>query len=244
MTLFLTSSPCIYKHSPATLNPANGFLSRIRSKLPPKPRTLFVASSPAAQFHAKTDFYAGDMAGAFERAGIDLTGWQLLDDLTASRTRELVAWSDFIILMGGHVPTQNEFFDRIGLKRLLQGYPGVIMGISAGTMNAAETVYAQPEEAGESAPSFRRFYPGLGLTTVNICPHYQEVIEKNMTVDGIPIYPDITAADSMGHTFHVFPDGTYLYRDAQEYAICGKCLRMHDGILELLSEDGERIDLK
>ncbi len=242
MTLFLTSSPCIYKHSPATLNPANGFLKRIKSKLPPKPRTLFVASSPAD--HDKTDFYSGDMAGAFERAGIPMTGWQLLDDLTADRARELVAWSDFIILMGGHVPTQNAFFNKIGLRELLKGYPGVIMGISAGTMNAADTVYAQPEEPGESSAVFRRFYPGLGLTTVNICPHYQEVIEKNMTVDGIPIYPDITAADSMGHTFHIFPDGTYLYRDEQEYAICGKCLRMKDGILELLSEDGEHIDLK
>ena len=242
MTLFLTSSPCIYKHSPATLNPANGFFKRIRSKLPPAPRTLFVASSPAD--HDKTDFYSGDMAGAFERAGIPMTGWQILDDLTADRARELVAWSDFIILMGGHVPTQNAFFNKIGLRELLKGYPGVIMGISAGTMNAAETVYAQPEEPGESSPSFRRFYPGLGLTTVNICPHYQEVIEKNMTVDGIPIYPDITAADSMGHTFHIFPDGTYLYRDEQEYAIYGKCLRMKDGILELLSEDGEHIDLK
>ena len=242
MILFLTSSPCIYKHSPATLNPANDFLKRIKSKLPPKPKTLFVASSPAD--HDKTDFYSGDMAGAFERAGIPMPGWQILDDLTADRARELIAWSDFIILMGGHVPTQNAFFQRIGLKKLLTGYPGVIMGISAGTMNAADTVYAQPEEDGESKPSFRRFYPGLGLTTVNICPHYQEVIEKKMTVDGIPIYPDLTAADSKGHTFHIFPDGTYLYRDDREYAIYGKCWRMRDGILELLCEDGGRIDLK
>ena len=117
MTLFLTSSPCVYKHSPATLTEANGFLLRIRSKLPPKPKTLFVASSPAD--HKLTDFYCGDMAGAFERAGIPMTGWQLLDDLTADRARELVAWSDFIILMGGHVPTQNAFFQTIALKRLL-----------------------------------------------------------------------------------------------------------------------------
>ena len=97
MILFLTSSPCIYKHSPATLTEANGFLRRIKSKLPPKPRALFVASSPAE--HDKTDFYSGDMAGAFERAGIPLPGWQILDDLTADRARELIAWSDFIILM-------------------------------------------------------------------------------------------------------------------------------------------------
>ena len=183
------------------------------------------------------------MAGAFERAGIPLTGWKLLDDLTADQSRELIAWSDFIILMGGHVPTQNEFFHRIGLRRLLTGYPGVVMGISAGTMNAAETVYAQPEADGESKPSFRRFYPGLGLTEINICPHYQEVIEKNMCVDGIPIYPDLTAADSICHTFHIIPDGTYLYKDEKESAIFGECWQMKDGVQTKLTENGGRIDL-
>ena len=243
MTLFLTSSPCIYDHSPATLSEANGFLRRIRSKLPPKPKTLFVASSPSREDHARTDFYAGDMAGAFARAGIELPGWQLLDDLTADRARELVAWSDFIILMGGHVPTQNAFFNRINLKRLLQGYPGVIMGISAGTMNAAETVYAQPESDGETAPSFRRFYPGLGLTHINVCPHYQQV--KDWILDGKRLYGEVTESDSkLGHAFHIFPDGTYIYKDEQEYAIFGQCWRMQNGITELLTGDGERLDLK
>ena len=65
-----------------------------------------------------------------------------------------------------------------------------------------------------------------------------------MTVDGIPIYPDLTAADSMGHTFHIFPDGTYLYRDEKEYAILGQCWRIRDGILEELTKDGERLDLQ
>ena len=239
MTLFLTSSPCIYDHSPATLTEANGFLRRIKSKLPPKPNTLFVASSPAD--HDRTDFYCGDMAGAFERAGIPMPGWKLLDDLTAKDAKKLIAWSDFIILMGGHVPTQNEFFHRIGLKNLLKGYPGVIMGISAGTMNAADTVYAQPEADGETAPTFRRFYPGLGLTELNVCPHYQQV--RDWILDDKKLYGEITEADSKGHTFHIFPDGTYIYRDDKEYAILGKCWRMRDGITELLSNDGERIDL-
>ena len=241
MILFLTSSPCIYKHSPATLNDANGFLTRIRSKLPPSPKTLFVASAP--DDHKMTDFYAGDMAGAFLRSGIDVSDWQLLDSLNRDKARELIAWSDFIILMGGHVPTQNAFFQSIGLKRLLTGYPGVVMGISAGTMNAAETVYAQPEESGESGPDFRRWYPGLGLTHVNICPHYQEVIEKNMTVDGHPIYPDLTAADSLGHTFHIFPDGTYLYRDEKEHTIYGECWQMKDGVQTKLTDLGRKIEL-
>ena len=242
MILFLTSSPCIYKHSPATLNPANGFLARLRSKLPPKPKVLCIASDPDS--HAMTDFFAQDMFGAFRRASIPFGGTAILDGRSRAEAKKLVAWSDFIILMGGHVPTQNKFFHELGLKRLLEGYPGVVMGISAGTMNAADLVYAQPEADGESSPSFKRFYRGLGLTTVNICPHYQEVIEKDMRVDGHPIYPDLTAADSKGHTFHIFPDGTYLYKDEKECAIHGQCWRMTDGIMEKLTEEDEHIDLK
>ena len=241
MTLFLTSSPCIYEHSPATLTEDNGFLRRIRSKLPPSPRTLFVASCP--DDHKMTDFYAGDMAGAFLRSGIDVSDWQLLDNLNRDKARELITWSDFIILMGGHVPTQNKFFTEIGLRELLKDFPGVIMGISAGTMNAAEIVYAQPESDGETAPTFRRFYPGLGLTNIMVCPHYQQVCD--WVLDGKRLYGEITEADSQqGYAFHIFPDGTYIYKDDTEYAIYGKCWRMCDGIRELISDDGGKFPLK
>ncbi len=239
MILFLTSSPCLYQHAPATLNPANGFLERLRRALPSKPRTLFVASSP--EDGKMTAFFCADMAGAFQRAGFDLGDYAILDRSTAAKAKALVADAQFIILMGGHVPTQNAFFRELGLKALLKDFGGVLMGISAGSMNAAGCVYAQPEEPGESSPAFRRFYEGLGLTDIHICPHYQQVF--NMVVDGKSLYGEITPADSMGRTFHVFPDGTYLYRDRREYAIFGQCLRMKDGILEKLTEDGESIPL-
>ena len=241
MPLFLTSSPCIYNHSPATLNPANGFLARLRAALPEKPRVLNICSDP--RDHAQTEYYAQDMAGAFRRAGIDFKTCRVLDDLSRTKAKQWIAESDLIILMGGHVPTQNQFFQEIGLKGLLKDYPGVIMGISAGTMNAAETVYAQPESDGETAPSFRRFYPGLGLTKLMVCPHYQQV--RDWVLDGKKLYGEITQADSrLGHPFHIFPDGTYIYKDDKTHAIYGKCWRMKDGITELLCDDGGHIDLK
>ena len=241
MTLFLTSSPCIYEHSPATLNPANGFLDRLRAALPKNPRVLNICSDPEG--HDLTEYYAQDMALAFHRAGIEFKTCRVLDNRSKDQAKQWIAQSDFIILMGGHVPTQNAFFQKIGLKELLKDYPGVIMGISAGTMNAAQTVYAQPESEGETVPSFRRFLPGLGLTQIRVCPHYQQV--RDWVLDGKKLYGEITEADSrQGYPFHIFPDGTYIYKDAQEYAIYGKCWRIKDGIMELLCDDGERIDLK
>lgn len=58
---------------------------------------------------------------------------------------------DVLILPGGHVPTQNNFFNRISLKERMKAFRGIVIGISAGTMNCADTVYAQPELPGESA---------------------------------------------------------------------------------------------
>ena len=241
MILFLTSSPCIYDHSPATLTEENGFLTRLRAALPKEPRVLNICSDP--ENHVQTEYYAQDMACAFRRAGIVFKTCRILDSRTKDQAKQWVASSNFIILMGGHVPTQNKFFREIGLKQLLKDYPGVIMGISAGTMNAAETVYAQPEADGETAPSFRRFYPGLGLTDIMVCPHYQQV--KDWVLDGKKLYGEITEADSCrGYPFHIFPDGTYIYRDDKDYAIYGRCWRMTDGITELLCDDGGRVALK
>ena len=86
----------------------------------------------------------------------------------------MLIWkSDLIILAGGHVPTQNAFFQDIGLRKLIKDYQGVVLGISAGTMNAADRVYIQPEEPGETVPEFQRFGEGLGITRINVLPHYQ-----------------------------------------------------------------------
>ncbi len=240
MTLFLTSSPCLYQHDPATLNPANGFLDRLRAALPPNPRTLFICSDPDS--NDMTDFFVRDMADAFERAGIPLSVSVPLDGRTQSFARSMIRQADFIILMGGHVPTQNAFFQKIGLKALLAGFQGVVMGVSAGSMNAAALAYAQPEADGETSPAFRRFYPGLGLTDIHICPHFQQV--KDWRLDGKRLYGEITEADSMGRSFYIFPDGTYLYRSDTDYAIYGECCRMRDGITEKLTLEGQRYPLK
>lgn len=238
MILFLTSSPFLYEHSPATLNPDNEFVERLRLTLPRRPKTLFVASDP--QTHERLLDFIHDAKDAFGRAGLPLGRCTPLDARNARWAYRLVAESEFIVLCGGHVPTQNEFFRQIHLSRLIKKFEGVVMGISAGTMNSAVTVYAQPEEEGESSPDFPRFLKGLGLADINILPHYQQV--RDYELDGQRLYEDITYADSMGHEFFVFPDGTYYFQDDEESVILGEAWRLADGQMEKLTEKGERFD--
>lgn len=239
MTVFITSSPFVDGADRAILSNANGFVDRIREALPPFCRCLFVCSSPDRRdFNCR---FGADVFSAFADAGICFSSFAILDAFSADNAEALVADSDFIVLAGGHVPTQNAFFREIGLRELLEGYPGVVMGISAGSMNSADVVYVQPEEEGESDPDFPRFAPGLGLTGVNILPHYQKV--RNNILDGQRLFEDITYADSFGHTFFAIPDGSYFYQDDEQLLLFGESYCIHDGILEPLTGDGEVLDM-
>ena len=240
MIAFLTSSPCIYGAPRAILNPENGFVDNLRSCLPENPRCLFVASAP--DDIAFTDRVAEEMAACFYEAGMGFSELTRLDRRNQADARLLIWESDFIILSGGHVPTQNTFFGEIGLRELLQNYQGVILGISAGTMNAADRVYIQPEEPGESVPEFPRFGEGLGITDVNVLPHYQTAKDKYL--DGRKLYEDITFADSWGECFHVFPDGTYLLIRDGRTTLYGEAYRLQDGCMEQISQSGDIVILE
>ena len=239
MIAFLTSSPVI----PGTndLNPANGFIDEMRACLPNPARTLFVASSPADP--EKTDFFADSMRFIFGRSGFRFEPFTVLDNRNRDQAEALIAASDFIILAGGHVPTQNRFFAEIDLREKLRGYRGVLMGVSAGSMNSAEIVYVQPEEPGEAVdPAFVKFTPGLGLTREMILPHYQMC--RDSVLDGMRLFEDITYGDSRGHRFTVMVDGTYLLvREDGAQELRGEAYVIHDGVMEALCREGQTLRL-
>jgi len=238
MTYFLTSSPCL-PDSPA-LNPANGFVDELRRALPGPCSALFICSDPDDP--GRTYGFAEDMEGSFAEIGIPFTEVQVLEREDQEECEELIANAGLIFLVGGHVPTQNRFFREIGLRERLAGWDGVIVGISAGSMNAAELVYAQPEEPGEAVdPDYQRFLPGLGLTRLMTIPHYNQ--DRDWLLDGMRLYEDITYADSMGHRFYVLVDGSFILgRDGGE-ELRGEAYLIEDGVLLQLSREGDIIKL-
>lgn len=239
MNIFITSSPFIDGAPKAILSERNGFIDRIRSCLPENPNVVFVCSDP--DDHAGTCTFASITCAAFAEVGIHFASYQVLTGATAHRAYAMVSHADFLVLCGGHVPTQNAFFRKIRLRHILKHFQGTVMGISAGSMNLADTVYVQPEEPGESDPSFQRFAPGLGLTGVNILPHYQKV--KDNILDGLRLYEDITFADSQDHEFFALPDNSYFYQDEEGLLLCGEGYRLKDGILELLTQEDDVLDM-
>ena len=245
MILFLTSSPCDDDvpqgcELPCIYFERNAFVANLQRFVAPGGRFLVIAAWPDE--HARNDEMADTFAGCFAWHGMGFAQVDVLDSRNQERAAELVAQSDVILLAGGHVPTENAFFKEIGLRELLVGYAGVIMGVSAGSMNAADTVYVQPEEAGEAIdPNFIRWTQGLGLTDKNILPHYNMV--RDNILDGMRLFEDVTYPDSVGHPLYVLMDGSYILEHDGRSTLYGESYLLHNGVMEPICNEGESIAL-
>ena len=239
MKLFITSSPFVDGADRAIMEPQNGLVRRLKQTLPPYCRCLYICSSPDRRDLNCT--FGADVFQIFAQEGMAFSHYAVLDGDNFYEAPKLVMESDLIVLAGGHVPTQNAFFHKIKLPELLREYDGVVLGISAGSMNMAQIVYAQPEEPGESSPEYQKFIPGLGLTNLQILPHYQKA--KHYTVDGLHLYHEITLPDSMGNCFYALPDGSYIYQDENRQILCGEGYRISNGSIHQLIKHGEKLDL-
>ena len=124
----------------------------------------------------------------------------------------------------------------------LNGYTGLVIAWSAGSMNCADPVYAGPELPGEAVdPDFQRWIPGLGLTKTNIFPHFETL--KDDMLDGMRLVEDITYSDSFGHEIIALNNGSYILIEDGREIICGEAYRILDGTLEQICADNQQIVL-
>ena len=239
MTYILTSSPSVSMDG--AINPENGFLYALQRRIPQISRCVFITSNPDDAHYS--DHCCLCMCQAFEAVGFKFEAFDLNDRRSAPQAKRLVEQSDWVILGGGHVPTQNAFLHDIKLKTLLQRYNGLVMGISAGSMNCARVVYAQPEEPGEAKnPRYKRFLKGLGITESQILPHYYMC--KDMKVDGLRVYDDIAIRDSRGgNRFYVMPDGTYILGENGHEEMHGEFWMIENGVMRKVAENGQVVNL-
>lgn len=222
---------------PALLSTQNGLLSSLQKHWPDGAKVLILGADTAKINDSIRDIFAE----SFPMSGLSTSQMHLCD----KRNEELVnmiTGYDVLILPGGHVPTQNEFFKRIRLKEHIEEFHGIVIGISAGSMNSAETVYAQPELAGESTDkAYRRFLPGLGITKLMLLPHYQDI--KYDMLDGKRLFEDITYPDSQGREFYALEDGSYVLIENGTTTVFGTAYRIKDGMISQICGEDKRVAL-
>lgn len=215
---------------PVRIENTNCFLDKLQANWPDHARALMISSAPAA--HSINDFYRDIYVESFKLSDLSTECVDILDD----RYQVDVHSYDVLILAGGHTPTQNKYFAEINLKKSLADYNGIIVGISAGSMNAADIVYAQPELEGEAVdPHYQRLLSGLALFNKRILPHFEEI--KDLLLDGIHL-EEIAIQDSYLIDFYAMNDGVYFYHDGKELYLCGEALYFKNGRITPVGKTG------
>lgn len=227
------------KWIPTYLLNQNGLTDIMKSYWKSGSKVLIICAAPDE--YERNDSVLFCMKEAFAMSGLDVLSFDMCDDRNMQVMDQIAAY-DAVILAGGHVPTQNDFFKEIKLKERLSDYEGILIGWSAGSMNCADVVYAQPELEGEGiGPEYQRFITGLGITKTMILPHFQAV--KNDIVDGLRAIEDIAYSDSIGREFVALNDGSFIVCDNGVETLYGEAYLIKDGKETLLCKNGETIIL-
>ena len=224
---------------PSVIIQCNGFLERLKSIWVQNAKVLIICGSPSD--YKKNDSLCNDLKDSFCMSGLSVSYIDKCDDRNPEVVDNL-GNIDVIILTGGHVPTQNRFMKEIQLKEHLLGYNGIVVAWSAGSINCADIVYAGPEFEGEAVdPCYERWITGLGITDINIFPHFQRL--KDDYLDGMRLIEDITFADSMGHEIIALNDGSYIMIDGGKTTLYGEAYMIKDGQQMQICKDDKCISL-
>ncbi len=210
MVVYLTSSfisiPETVAYGKEAPSECYGFFEDLKKEWPGAANILYVPCDPAA--NGENESQLRSLLEAFEKADLKVNEIHMLEEKPGEALSGYISKADVIYLAGGHTPTQLAFMRRINLKDALLNYNGIIIGLGAGSINAAYSVYLVPELHGEAAdPNYVRFLPGLDLSNIQMIPHAEEV--KKIKVDGMDLINDVVLPDSYGRRFYLITDGSY-----------------------------------
>lgn len=225
---------------PSVLIQHNGLLDRLKSIWIQNAKVLIICGDPTD--YEKNDSVCTCLEEAFPMSGLSISYINKCDNRSLNAIEDL-GNIDVLILAGGHVPTQNSFMKQLRLKERLLDYDGIIVAWSAGSMNCADIVYAGPEREGEAVdPLYERWIAGLGITDINIFPHFQSL--KDDYLDGLRLIEDITFSDSVGHEIVALNDGSYILIDDEHTTLYGEAYLIKDRKQIQICKDGESFFLK
>lgn len=224
---------------PSVLIQHNGLLDNLKSIWKQNANVLIICADPSD--YDKNDSVCDCLKKSFPMSGLSISYIDKCDYRNPHAVDELRS-IDVLVLAGGHVPTQNKFMEQLCLRERLRDYNGTIVAWSAGSMNCADIVYAGPELEGEAIdPLYKRWITGLGLTDINIFPHFQSL--KDDYLDGLRLIEDITFSDSYDHEIIALNDGSYLMIADGKSTLYGEAYLIKDGKQRQICKDGEFLAL-
>ena len=237
--IFLTSDMgCSYKKDGVRyvqkLNNANGIIEQIKNTIENENVFLFFCSNPDT--FELNDNYARLTFDSFNMSGFNFQRLIIVDHRYSENLKEDIKKASVVFLAGGHTLTEMEYFNEIVLKKLLLDYDGVIIGQSAGSMNLAHTVLCAPEYEEEVGAKY--VWEGLGLTNINVEPHFNLEIEESEQ-----IFRNELLNLSINNNIYAICDGSHIAIDEDGAVLYGEGYLIHNKEIKKLNSNNEKLIL-
>ena len=128
---------------------------------------VFVASE-FENIYERTDWYCNHFLKMFSDCGINFGRSDVIDSRMSRETaHDVVRNADVLWLAGGDIPTQFAYLESYGLIPYIREQKGVIIGMSAGSINMAKTAVCTLTCEHEKL----EIYEALGLVEFSVEPH-------------------------------------------------------------------------
>jgi len=215
---------------------SNGIVDHIKDSLNNHKKIVFVASD-INDSRQKVLSYANILFKSMQMVGINFEEYLILDGKSKEKSLDYINNADLVFLCGGDTYKQHEFFKTINLKEILTSYQGLVIGQSAGALNMAVNVFNSPEEQEESEPIF---FEGLGLTTINIEPHF--VNDSSNFDDNEKYQRTAILNESYNRPIYGQCDGSHIIIDDNNVTtICGETYLIENGNIECICKNNSNI---
>lgn len=199
----------------------NGFHAQVaevfRQKISKRHKFAFVASE-FENLYEKTDKYFHFFLDMFKEAGIHFEEAYVVDGrMSADVAQKTVAEADVVWLSGGNTPTQFGYFQKYGLDKVLREHDGVIIGMSAGTINMAKNAICT-----RSCGHYKQeIYNGLGCVDISVEPHF---VRDNVSEELLEL--------SEEYTIYGLCDDGVIVCSGETEEFYGEVYRINHGIVE------------
>jgi len=128
----------------------------------------FVASE-FEKMHEKTDQYFQFFLNMFEDIDIHFQKSYIVDArMSADDMKRTISDADVVWLSGGNTPVQFYYFQKYGLENVIKQHKGIVIGMSAGSINMAKTAICTLSCGHDKL----RIYNGLGCVDISVEPHF------------------------------------------------------------------------
>ena len=205
----------------------NKLVDNIKKHLKNTNRIVYVANNP--RNFDENDLRCKPAFESFEVTGFNFKEKVLLDNRNRKNAKDIISGADLVILSGGKCRVQNKFFKKIKLKRLLKNFAGVVIGISAGSMNLCNIVANFPEEQVDVKEP--RWFKGLGYLNEIIIPHFDgENVKYQFECEEVDLINDYVLPMSNKRDFVGLPNGSYFLIDNEgEVSVFGDKSKISNG---------------